>query len=72
MRSKRETQLEQAIAGLLQHINGNAQQPTREELLEQVTGMLLNVVSSPESNTYQKLHAAGLLLKATKQSDPAS
>jgi hypothetical protein len=72
MPSKREKQLEQAISGLLRQINGNAPQPTREELLDQVTGMLLTVVSSPETNTYQKLHAAGLLLKATKQVNPDS
>lgn len=67
MPSQREKQLEQAIAGLLRQINGDAKQPTREELLELVTRMLLGVVSSKETNTYQKLHAAGLLLKATKQ-----
>lgn len=70
MKSKREAQLEQAIGILLKTINGGetaAKQATREELLEQVTQMLLGVISSPESNTYQKLHASGLLLKALKQ-----
>lgn len=67
MPSKREAQLEQTIAALLKQINGPTQQKTREELLEQVQQMLLGVIASPETNTYQKLHASGLLLKALKQ-----